>query len=300
MTEKNVSETAVASNSNYDEGMIRVLNDVEHVRTRPGMYIGGNNVTRAAPPGLRNRRQLDRRSAGRLCQEHPRQDQCRRQRARVADDGRGIPVGIHPDGKDPHGRSRLRHARRRRQVRPQGRLRLHHQRRPARRRRIGRQFPLRMARSRSQPRRQGPSHGVRARRQEASDLKVIGKATKTGTKVTFKPDQRDLPRRRIQIRNARRPPARAGLSERRACRSSSRTSASASARNSNTTTGLVEYVQSLNEGKNVLHPQRHLFQEGRPGNRLIVEVAHAVQRRLQRNASSPSPTTSTTTTAART
>src|SRR5580693_7108029 len=33
-----------ASNDKYDEGMIRVLNDVEHVRTRPGMYIGGNNT----------------------------------------------------------------------------------------------------------------------------------------------------------------------------------------------------------------------------------------------------------------
>ncbi|HEY8666188.1 MAG TPA: hypothetical protein VIL86_05970, partial [Tepidisphaeraceae bacterium] len=28
----------------YNESMIRVLNDVEHVRTRPGMYIGGYNT----------------------------------------------------------------------------------------------------------------------------------------------------------------------------------------------------------------------------------------------------------------
>src|SRR5688500_19917764 len=27
----------------YNEAKIRVLNDVEHVRTRPGMYIGGYN-----------------------------------------------------------------------------------------------------------------------------------------------------------------------------------------------------------------------------------------------------------------
>ena len=28
----------------YDESQIRVLNDVEHVRTRPGMYIGPTNA----------------------------------------------------------------------------------------------------------------------------------------------------------------------------------------------------------------------------------------------------------------
>src|SRR5918993_1387664 len=28
----------------YDEAQIRVLDDVEHVRTRPGMYIGGYNA----------------------------------------------------------------------------------------------------------------------------------------------------------------------------------------------------------------------------------------------------------------
>ena len=32
---------AVAAPTGYHEGMIRVLDDVEHVRTRPGMYIGG-------------------------------------------------------------------------------------------------------------------------------------------------------------------------------------------------------------------------------------------------------------------
>jgi len=36
--EKNIDSAA------YDESMIRVLDDVEHVRTRPGMYIGGNNI----------------------------------------------------------------------------------------------------------------------------------------------------------------------------------------------------------------------------------------------------------------
>src|SRR6187549_653416 len=44
----------------YDESHIRVLNDVEHVRTRPGMYRR-LQPPRPAPPRLRNRRQLHRR-----------------------------------------------------------------------------------------------------------------------------------------------------------------------------------------------------------------------------------------------
>src|SRR6266700_228536 len=35
--------TAPRAPAEYNEAMIRVLNDVEHVRTRPGMYIGGYN-----------------------------------------------------------------------------------------------------------------------------------------------------------------------------------------------------------------------------------------------------------------
>src|SRR6266436_5741676 len=41
------AETPAASASpgsgGYTDSMIRVLDDVEHVRTRPGMYIGGYN-----------------------------------------------------------------------------------------------------------------------------------------------------------------------------------------------------------------------------------------------------------------
>src|SRR5687768_15161995 len=39
-----VEQAAPRVAGEYTESMIRVLDDVEHVRTRPGMYIGGYNV----------------------------------------------------------------------------------------------------------------------------------------------------------------------------------------------------------------------------------------------------------------
>src|SRR5689334_23456068 len=92
---------APASTSNvYDESMIRVLNDVEHVRTRPGMYIGGYN-----PRGLHHLvyeivdNSIDEALAG-YCKsvliKINADGSCT-----VVDDGRGIPVGIHPTEKIP-------------------------------------------------------------------------------------------------------------------------------------------------------------------------------------------------------
>ncbi|MBV8781042.1 MAG: hypothetical protein JO353_06565, partial [Phycisphaerae bacterium] len=37
-------DALVPSSPAYTESMIKVLDDVEHVRTRPGMYIGGYNA----------------------------------------------------------------------------------------------------------------------------------------------------------------------------------------------------------------------------------------------------------------
>ncbi len=84
----------------YNEGMIKVLNDVEHVRTRPGMYIGGYNLR-----GLHHLvyeildNSIDEALAG-FCKsilvKINADGSCT-----VVDDGRGIPVGIHPTEKIP-------------------------------------------------------------------------------------------------------------------------------------------------------------------------------------------------------
>src|SRR5215475_10573557 len=84
----------------YNAKAIKSLDDVEHVRTRPGMYIGGYN-----PRGLHHLvyeivdNSIDEALAG-FCKsimvKINADGSCT-----VVDDGRGIPVGIHPEAKIP-------------------------------------------------------------------------------------------------------------------------------------------------------------------------------------------------------
>ena len=86
----------------YDAQDITVLEGLEAVRKRPGMYIGSTGRARPAPPGLRGRRQLRRRGARRLLRPvevtiHPDNS------VTVVDNGRGIPV----DTMEKEGKSAL-------------------------------------------------------------------------------------------------------------------------------------------------------------------------------------------------
>jgi DNA gyrase subunit B len=263
------SASAVAPNSKYDEGIIRVLNDVEHVRTRPGMYIGGNNTK-----GLHHLvyeivdNSIDEALAG-FCKNILVKINADGS-VTIADDGRGIPVGIHPTEKIPT-------------------LEVVFATLGA-----GGKFDHKDG---SPYATSGGLHGVGAsvvnflsewlevevsrdgkvyqmeftRGVKTGDLKVIGKSTKTGTKVTFKPDPEVFPDiefkyemligriRELAFLNQ-------GLS---IVVEDERTGKKEELKYDN---GLVQYIQSLNEGKIPLHSVIY-FKKEDAESRLVVEVA---------------------------
>src|SRR5688500_6275885 len=253
----------------YDEGKIRVLNDVEHVRTRPGMYIGGYN-----PRGLHHLvyeivdNSIDEALAG-YCKsilvKINADGSCT-----VVDDGRGIPVGIHPEVKIPTvevvfatlgAGGKFEHDDESAYKTSGG---LHG---------VGASVVNFVSEwMEIEVHREGQVHHMEfGRGIKSSDLKVVGKTNRTGTKVTFKPDSTLFPDvnfihetlvtrlRELAFLNA-------GVEiafedERVGKRDVFKYE-----------NGLKEYVGFLNEGKQALSPMISFSKED-PAQRLVVDVA---------------------------
>ena len=178
-------------------------------RARSGPQAAGHvhrldRAGRAAPSGLRSRRQLDRRSAGRLLRSNQRHDPHRRlghrHRQRPRHSGRSARE------RQVGGRSRADRAARRRQVRQR---QLQSVRRPARRRRLRRQRAVGNARSRNLAQRPGLPAELRARHTRPASSKSPARRSAAARRSRSSPTPRSS-----------RPPSSASTRSRSACASS--------------------------------------------------------------------------------
>jgi DNA gyrase subunit B len=256
--------------SRYTEEQIRVLDDVEHVRTRPGMYIGGYN-----PRGLHHLvyeivdNSIDEALGGYAKHIEVRinaDGSCT-----VTDDGRGIPVGIHPTegiptvevvfsklaagGKFDHNEGSA--------YKTSGGL---HGVGASVVNFVSEWLEVEVSRD-------GQIHQMEFERGRKSvDLRVIGKTNKTGTKVSFKPDPMLFPdinfsHETLATRLRELAYLNSGVEiafiDERVGRSDVY----------KFNDGLVEYVRHLGEGKTPLHANVIQFRKEDPEQRLIVDVA---------------------------
>ena len=174
----------------YTAKDITVLEGLEPVRLRPGHVHRLDGPARPPSPGLRGGRQLGRRGprgTQRPHRDHPPSGRLGdRPRLRL-----GHPRGRHGRAGPARADGRPDEAPRGRQVR---RRRLQGLRRPARRRRLGRERALRVARRRGASRREDLPPGVRARRARRASIEVVGKTARAtrARSITFLPGRRDL------------------------------------------------------------------------------------------------------------
>ncbi|MDO5679490.1 MAG: DNA topoisomerase IV subunit B [Pelistega sp.] len=90
-------EFQVASLENYDESSIRVLKGLEPVRERPGMYTRTDNPLHIIQEVIDNAADEALAGFAKKIQVTLNSDQS----ITVEDDGRGIPIGLHPTEKAP-------------------------------------------------------------------------------------------------------------------------------------------------------------------------------------------------------
>ena len=268
--EKSTEQTAPATNRDYDESMIQVLEGIEHVRKRPGMYIGDTTAR-----GLHHLvyeiidNSIDEAGAG-FCRsilvKINADGSCS-----VVDDGRGIPVGIHPKegiptvevvfaklgagGKFEHNAGSA--------YKISGGLHG-----------VGASVVNALSEwLEVEVSRDGKVHHMEFERgKKSSDLKVIGSRDKTGTKVTFKPDKQIFPDVEFKYEIL------AGRMRELAYLNEGLLIAIEDERTNKReefkfNEGLIEFVRHLNDGKQVLHPNVIYFKKEDPETRLVVEVA---------------------------
>ncbi|MGH7176234.1 MAG: ATP-binding protein, partial [Tepidisphaeraceae bacterium] len=273
MSEKQHSPSATQADSTaslkYTESTIKVLEGIEHVRTRPAMYIGDTT-----PRGLHHLvweivdNSIDEAMAGRcssILVKINADGSCS-----VADDGAGIPVGVHPTEKIPTvevvfaklgAGGKFDHNADSPYKVSGG---LHG---------VGASVVNALAEwLEVEVSRDGSVHHMEFERgKKSSALKVIGRASKSGTKVTFKPDSQIFPDGEfryevLQKRMRELAYLNQGLTlvledERTGKRDEFKFEH-----------GLLEYVKYLNDGKNTVHPVVY-FKKDDPEMRLMIEVA---------------------------
>jgi len=261
---------ASAKSGEYNESMIQVLDDVEHVRKRPGMYIGDTTAR-----GLHHLvyeivdNSIDEAMAGfahTILVKVNADGSCT-----VVDDGRGIPVGIHPEAKVPTievvfaklgAGGKFEHDANSAYQTSGG---LHG---------VGASVVNFLSEwMEIEVARDGKVYHIEFERgRKSADLKQIGTRTKTGTKVTFKPDGLVFPNTEFSFDTlAGRMREVAYLNEGlHIVIEDERTGKREEFKYDE---GLIAFIKHLNSGKNVLHPNVIHFRKEDTETRLIVEVA---------------------------